>query len=155
LLSRVTHAKKQYTSQDTIRDKFIMLSGVTITRKLNPVKLSPDKVSIRVSNKSRNTSGSVLDLLRKMPGVTILPNGSISLNGQEGVQILIDEKRNFLTAENLITFLASMPASSLETVELITQPNAVLDANGHGSMAIFRTHLMKPCICQSLKRRLS
>ncbi|MGJ1409199.1 TonB-dependent receptor domain-containing protein [Sphingobacterium thalpophilum] len=132
LLSRVTHAKKQYTSQDTIRDKSIMLSGVTITRKLNPVKLSPDKISIRVSNKSRNTSGSVLDLLRKMPSVTILPNGSISLNGQEGVQILIDEKTNFLTAENLITFLASMPASSLETVELITQPNAVLDANGHG-----------------------
>lgn len=65
-----------------------------------------------------------------MPGVTIMSNGKISLNGQEGVQFLIDGKTSFLTGENLITYLTAMPASSLDIVELITQPDATLDAGG-------------------------
>jgi outer membrane receptor protein involved in Fe transport len=119
-----------YFLQDTTTDKNIKLSEVEISRRFNPVKIVPGKLSYQVSKNTVGSSGNVLELLRKMPGVTILPNGKISLNGQAGVQLLIDGKTNFIDGENLINFLSSMPASYLDIVELITQPDAGMDANG-------------------------
>ena len=116
--------------KDTTTNKNIKLSEVEVSRRFNPIKIVPGKLSYQVSKNSAGSSGNVLELLRKMPGVTILPNGKISLNGQAGVQLLIDGKTNFIDGENLINFLGSMPASSLDMVELITQPDAGIDANG-------------------------
>lgn len=116
--------------QDTTANKNIKLSEVEVSRRFNPIKIVPGKLSYQVTKNSIGSSGNVLELLRKMPGVTVLPNGKISLNGQLGVQLLIDGKTNFIEGENLINFLSSMPASSLDLVELITQPDAGMDANG-------------------------
>lgn len=128
--SGAAHGETGYFLQDTTTNKNIKLSEVEVSRRFNPIKIVPGKLSYQVNKNTMGASGSVLELLRKMPGVTILPNGKISLNGQAGVQLLIDGKTNFIDGENLINFLSSMPASSLDIVELITQPDAGMDANG-------------------------
>jgi len=116
--------------QDTTTLKSIRLSEVEVSGRVNPLKIAPGKLTYQVTKGSAGSSGSALELLRRMPGVSILANGAISLNGQAGIQLLVDGKTNFMNGENLINFLASMPASSLDVVELITQPDATLDANG-------------------------
>lgn len=120
-----------YLLRDTsIKKKVIEIGEVNIFRRFNPIKLTAGKLTYEVSKTALHSSGNALEVLRKMPGVTIMPNGKISLNGQEGVQFLIDGKTSFLTGENLITYLSAMPASSIDIVELITQPDATLDAGG-------------------------
>lgn len=117
-------------SDTSIKKKIIEIAEVNIFRRFNPVKLTAGKLTYQVSKTALSSSANALEVLRKMPGVTIMSNGKISLNGQEGVQFLIDGKTSFLTGENLITYLTAMPASSLDIVELITQPDATLDAGG-------------------------
>lgn len=128
--SRVAYGAMGDLVQDTTTHKKITLTEVQVSRRINPIKIVPGKLSYQVDKNSAGSSGSVLELLRKMPGVTILSNGKISLNGQAGIQLLVDGKTNFMDGENLLNFLSSMPASSLDLVELITQPDAAMDANG-------------------------
>ncbi|MGJ1513735.1 TonB-dependent receptor domain-containing protein [Sphingobacterium siyangense] len=116
--------------QDTTTLKPIRLNEVHVSGRLNPLKIAPGRLTYQVAKGSAGSSGSALELLRRMPGVSILANGKISLNGQVGIQLLVDGKTNFMDGENLINFLASMPAASLDVVELITQPDATMDANG-------------------------
>jgi len=124
------YGETNFCLQDTTTLKSIRLSEVEVSGRVNPLKIAPGKLTYQVTKGSAGSSGSALELLRRMPGVSILANGTISLNGQAGIQLLVDGKTNFMNGENLLNFLASMPASSLDVVELITQPDATLDANG-------------------------
>jgi len=108
----------------------VTLDELQVVGRNNPIKLSSGKLSFDLSKSSFGTLGSALDVLQKMPGVIILPNGKISLNGEEGVQLLIDGKTNFMAGESVIAYLSSIPAASLAIVELINQPSAELDAAG-------------------------
>ncbi|MGE8424226.1 MAG: hypothetical protein ACN6PI_15430, partial [Sphingobacterium siyangense] len=127
---RTAYGETGRSLQDTTTIKPIRLNEVHVSGRLNPLKIAPGRLTYQVAKGSASSSGSALELLRKMPGVSILANGKISLNGQAGIQLLVDGKTNFMDGENLINFLASMPAASLDVVELITQPDATMDANG-------------------------
>lgn len=131
LLSEVQIMDTISIVQDTaLFKKNIALDEVNIFRKFSPLKLNAGKLSYQVSKSVFATTGNALQLLQKMPGIAVLANGNISLNGLQGVQVLIDGKTHFMTGENLISYLSALPASSLDVIELITQPDASLDASG-------------------------
>jgi hypothetical protein len=100
-----------------------MLSAVTETGKRPPVKVEPGKMTINLSSALLSTDGNILDALRKLPGVIVQHDGTIILNGKSGANVLIDDKVTYLSGENLINYLRSLPANSVETIELISQPS--------------------------------
>ncbi len=107
-----------------------LLSGVTVTGKRPPVRIEPGKMTINLSSALLSTDGNVLEALRKLPGVIVQNDGTIILNGKSGANVLIDDKVTYLTGENLINYLRSMPAGSVDNIELISQPSSKYDASG-------------------------
>lgn len=117
-----------------LEDDSYMLSGVTVTGKRSPVKVEPGKMTVNLSSALLSTDGNVLDALRKLPGVIVQNDGTISLNGKSGANVLIDDKATYLSGENLINYLRSIPANSVENIELISQPASKYDAASSSGM---------------------
>jgi hypothetical protein len=113
-----------------LEEDYYMLSAITVTGKRPPVKVEPGKMTINLSSALLSTDGNILDALRKLPGVIVQNDGTIILNGKSGANILIDDKVTYLSKENLINYLLSIPAESVENIELISQPSSKYDASG-------------------------
>lgn len=111
-----------------------LLSSVTVIGKLPPFKVEPGKVTINLSSVLLSTDGNVLDALRKLPGVIVQNDGAIILNGKSGANVLIDDKVTYLSGENLINYLRSIPTNSVENIELISQPSSKYDASGSSGL---------------------
>lgn len=110
-------------------DSYI-LSAITVTGKRPPVKVEPGKMTINLSSALLSTDGNILDVLRKLPGVIVQNDGTVFLNGKSGANVLIDDKVTYLSGENLINYLRSIPTESVENIELISQPSSKYDASG-------------------------
>lgn len=73
---------------------------------------------------------NVLELLKKMPSVIVDHNDDISIEGKSGVLILIDDKPTYLSGDDLKGLLRSMPANTVESIEVMKKPSARYDAQG-------------------------
>lgn len=113
-----------------MEDDIHLLSEVTITGKRSPIKVEPGKTTVNLSSALLSTDGNVLDALRKLPGVIVQNDGTIILNGKSGSDVLIDDKVTYLSGENMVNYLRSIPAKSVENIELISQPSSKYDASG-------------------------
>lgn len=75
-------------------------------------------------------SGSVLDALRTLPGVTVDQEGRVSLRGSDQVAVLIDGRPSSLTGFGTQRGLDNVPAANVAAVEIIYNPSASIDAAG-------------------------
>jgi ferric enterobactin receptor len=76
---------------------------------------------VNVANSITAESGSVIDVLRKVPGMIIV-NDRISLAGQSGLTILIDGRpTQYMDMQSL---LRDMPSANIDRIEVISQPNS-------------------------------
>lgn len=89
-----------------------------------------DKRIFNLSGNIAAGSGSVLNVLENIPSITIDMDGNISLRGNESVIILIDDRPTGLSGEDLQALLDQLPAESVESIEVITNPSARYEAEG-------------------------
>lgn len=75
-------------------------------------------------------TGSVSDLMQNVPSLTVDIDGNISLRGSENVMVLINGKPSALMGTNRAAVLQQMPASSIERIEVITNPSAKFKPDG-------------------------
>lgn len=106
------------------------LRSVQISTKKPFIERSGGKTTMNIENSAIAAGNSAFDLLAKMPGVTIAQNGSINVNGKSGVQVLIDGKSTYLSAEQLSKRLKSLNSSEIKLIELSSNPSARFDAEG-------------------------
>lgn len=117
---------------DTLKPK--LLQAATVTRQAPLIQHQIDRIVINVDHQVTASGTTVLELMRQLPGVQVSPDGQISLNGHSGVNVLIDGKPTYLSAEDLAALLGSMPSSELQKLELMTNPPAKFDAAGTGGL---------------------
>jgi hypothetical protein len=77
---------------------------------------------------------TVLEALKKAPGVMVSQDNTIKLNGTNGTLVLIDGRQTYLQAEELAQLLKSMPSSGVKSIEIIKNPSAEYDAAGTGGI---------------------
>jgi len=106
------------------------LKEVVITASKPLVEHSIDRTTVNVDAMISAAASNALEVLGKSPGVYVDPGGNISLNGQGGVLVLIDDKPTYLSAQDLAAYLRSLPGGSLDKIELMTNPPAKYDAAG-------------------------
>ncbi len=112
---------------DTINwDKY--LNQVTITAVKPLIKIESDKMTYDVSNDTESKTSTVLDMLRKVPMVTVDGQDNIMVNGSSAYNIYIDGKPNSMFSQNTSQIFKMMPASSVSKIEVITNPGAKYDA---------------------------
>lgn len=76
---------------------------------------------------------STLEVLKYAPGVWV-QNGGISINGQEGSKILINDRLVRLTGVQLTDYLNSLKAENIRKIEIIPDPTAEYDADSSGGI---------------------
>jgi len=76
---------------------------------------------------------TVYDLLMRLPGV-IVTDGVISIQGKSGVKVLIDDRVQQLSGDQLMAVLKSMSASSIQKIEILKNPPVKYDAAGNAGI---------------------
>lgn len=102
-----------------------------------------DRTVVNADALISNAGSTALDVLEKAPGVIVDQGGDISLVGKNGVKIFIDDKPTYLSGENLQNYLRSLPSSSIDQIELMTNPPAKYDAAGTGGVINIKTKRSK------------
>ena len=107
----------------------IELKNVTVTDNSDAFQNTIDKKIFNVDKNLTSQGGNALDVLNQIPSVSVDLDGNLSLRGSGNVTVLIDGKPSSLTGggNNL---LSQIPASTIESVELITNPSAKYDPDG-------------------------
>lgn len=111
-----------------------MLKEVTVQAKKNTMQLGADRKTFDVSQSLVSQGGSATDLLANVPTLSVDVDGNVSMRGSSNVRILIDGKPSLLGGSSITDVLQSIPASSIETIELITNPSAKYDAEGQSGI---------------------
>ncbi|WP_217602232.1 outer membrane beta-barrel family protein [Chitinophaga sp. GbtcB8] len=109
--------------------KKVHLKAVEVTAKKPLLVQDIDKTVVNVDAMISSATSNTLEVLEKTPGVLVDNNGQISLNGK-GVLVLIDGRSTYLSAQDLSSYLRSIPGASLDKIELIDNPSAKYDASG-------------------------
>jgi hypothetical protein len=107
----------------------IKLDEVIIKGKKPMIENEIDRTIVNVDAMPGGNTGNVYSLLEKTPGVSVA-NTTISLNGKQGVSILINGRPSNLSGKDLENYLKSLSASDIEKIELIENPPAKYDASG-------------------------
>lgn len=106
------------------------LDGVTVTRMRRNVKADVDKISYDVKNDADAPASTVLDMLRKVPMVTVDGEDNISVNGSSSFKVYVDGKPNMMMSSAPSQVFKAMPASMVKSIEVVTNPGAKYDAEG-------------------------
>jgi hypothetical protein len=109
---------------------------VTAIRPL--VEVKPDRIILNVENTINAVGEDALELLRKSPGITIDNSNSISLSGKNGVQVYVDGRPTYLSGTNLAQYLSTLQSSSIESIEIISNPSSRYEAAGSAGIINIR-----------------
>lgn len=110
------------------------LGQVEIVAQKPLVKADIDKIEYNVQDDPDAQSNSVLEMLRKVPLVTVDGEDNIQVNGSSSFKVYVNGKPNNMMSNNPTEVLKSMPANSIKHIEVITNPGPKYDAEGVGGI---------------------
>jgi len=109
-------------------EKSILTSeSIAIVAEKPAVTFKIDKKIINVDQQQTAASGTAVDVLENVPSVTVDIEGNVSLRGSESFVVLIDNIPSILEPNEI---LQQLPASTIENIEIITNPSAKYDPDG-------------------------
>ncbi len=106
------------------------LDEVVIVKKKPFVEYKIDRTVVNVDAMIANAGADAMEVLEKSPGIIVDQNGTITLKGKSGIMVYIDDKPTNLSGSDLEVYLKSLPASTLNQIEIITNPPARYEAAG-------------------------
>ena len=120
---------KVYEKEFIIKDKDVdlgtvsmepdteMLAAASVSAVGNPIQMKSDTISFTASSVKTTDNDMLEDLLKKIPGIEISEDGSITHNGRSIDKITIDGKTFFLDDPQLAT--KNLPAKIVDKVKVI------------------------------------
>lgn len=98
------------------------------------VKADVDKIEYNIQDDPDSQSNSLLEMLRKVPLVTVDGEDNIKVNGSSSFKVYVNGRPNNMMSNNPTEVLKSMPANSIKHIEVITNPGPKYDAEGVGGI---------------------
>lgn len=120
------------------------LKEVEVTAQKLLIKQDIDKITYDVEADPESKSLTALDMLRKVPLITVDAEENIQLKGSGSYRVLVNGKTSSLFVRNPKDVLKSMPASSIKNIEVITNPPAKYEAEGVGGIINIITNKKNP-----------
>ena len=111
-----------------------MLKGVEVVAQKPLVKAEIDKIAYSIEDDPDSKTNTTLEMLRKVPLVTVDGEDNIQVNGSSNFKVHVNGKPNTLMSNNPKEVLRSLPANSVKSIEVITEPGAKYDAEGIGGI---------------------
>ncbi len=110
------------------------LKGVDIVAKAPIIENRIDKMVYNAQNDLTAQSGAAIDVLKKVPQVTVDIDGNVELQGNANIRFLINGKPSSIFGASLADALQAIPGSQIKSIEVITSPGAKYDAAGTGGI---------------------
>jgi outer membrane cobalamin receptor len=105
------------------------LEEVVVQTTKFPFRADVEGITINPEANMSNLGGTLLDILRNTPSISVSDDGTIALRGSTGTNILINGRNSSLTQN-----LDQLPASAVEQIKIINNPNARFDADAEGGV---------------------
>lgn len=106
------------------------MEQIEVAGKKTSANTDLEKLTYNVEVNPANEGADILDILKKVPGITVDQDGSISLRGSDKVLVLVDEKQTALQGATRTASLKQIPANAIEKIEVITSPSSKYDPDG-------------------------
>ena len=108
----------------------ITLDGVTVKAQQQLIKQEVDRIGYDVQADQDSKTNNVMDMLRKVPMVTVDGEDNILVRGNQSYKIYKNGHYDPMLSKNAKDVLKAMPASAVKRIEVITDPGAREDAEG-------------------------
>ena len=116
------------TTRTVVLDKAV----VTASRPLLEKKV--DRIVYNVDRDVTSQGGVATDVLAKIPQVTVDPSGNVELLGNSSILFLINGKQSTIFGNSITDALQSIPASQIQSIEVMSSSGAKYDATGTGGV---------------------
>lgn len=107
-----------------------LMKAVEVTAERSMVEYQLDKRVINVDKNIVSSGGTATDVLEQVPSVAVDNDGNVTLRGSANVKVLVNGRPSELLSSDLASLLEQIPASTVENVEVITNPSAKYDPEG-------------------------
>jgi hypothetical protein len=115
------------------KEKVTELKEVTITKEKKAIEQKADRTIFDFAGQAHLNSGSVLEGLKKLPGLIISEVAGMMYQGKQ-LEVFMDGRPLNISTNELNAFLEGMPANAVEKIEIITQPGAEFPATSGGAI---------------------
>lgn len=103
------------------------LGSVEVVADKSAIEYKLDKKVVNVSQVINAAGGTAVDVLENTPSVQVDIEGNVSLRGSSNFTVLIDGRPSVLSGADA---LRQIPASTLDNIEIITNPSAKYEPDG-------------------------
>lgn len=108
----------------------IELSEISVVAAKPLIKAEVDKIVYNIADDADSKTNTLLEMLRKVPFVTVDSDDNIKVNGSSSFRIYMNGKPSGILSNNPKETLRSIPAHTIKKIEVITDPGARYDAEG-------------------------
>lgn len=112
----------------------VELQEVMVSAQRPLIKSDPDKLVYSVEADPDAKTNTLLEVIRKVPLLTVDAEENVTLNGQSNYKVLVNGKSSSLMSNNFKEVIKSMPANSIKDIEVITNPSSKYEAEGVGGI---------------------
>ncbi len=127
----LSRSKHKIKLEDTIINTDLALDNIVVTSNTSNYKIELDKKVYNVAKDFSVRGGNLIDVMQNIPSVQVEVDGKMSIRGS-GVRILIDGRISGLS--DTASLLRTIPAASIDKVEVITNPSSKYSAEGSGGI---------------------
>ncbi len=106
------------------------IGAVTVISQRKLIKQQGDRITYDIQNDPESKGSSVLDMMRKVPFLSLDAEGNVLLKGSGSYMVLINGKPSALVVNNLKDIAQTMPASTIKSIQVITDPPSKYSAEG-------------------------
>ncbi|HEX7412775.1 MAG TPA: TonB-dependent receptor [Bacteroidia bacterium] len=117
-----------------LASKQTTLKEVVVEGEKSIIEMKIDKMVYNAEKDLTSQSGVATDVLKKVPQVSVDVDGNVELQGNSNIRFLINGKPSSVFGNNIVDVLSSIPASQIQSIEVITSPGAKYDAEGTGGI---------------------
>lgn len=119
---------------DSIAADATVLDDFVVTARKKLITADAEKVSYETQADPDAQALSALDMLRRVPMVSVDGQDNITVNGKSDFRVYVDGKPNPMLSANPGQLLKTIPASMIARFEVINNPGAQYDAEGIGGI---------------------
>lgn len=119
--------------KDSLPEMDTELDEIVLEKKKKAVERKADRTIFDFSEQSYLNSGSLLEGLKKLPGLIISEVAGMLYQGKQ-LEVFMDGRPLNIYSNELNSYLEGMPANAIEKVEVITQPGAEFPATSGGAI---------------------
>lgn len=111
-----------------------IIGEVAVVAQKPLVRTEVDKIIYSIEADPEAKTSNALEMLRKIPLVTVDGEDNILIKGSSNFKILLNGKNSSMLSQNPKDVLRSLPANSIKDIEVITNPSSKYEAEGTGGI---------------------